>query len=327
MTHQKRYTPWGWLMSGAHADRPSAAIPDPADEFTAGALYACSTHGLIYQLQNDVVSGVSWVTWAVLGSGSNPLTTKGDLFGYDTAGNRIPVGADGQVLTADSTQALGVKWGSGIAGPTIADRLWTPAGSTTVADEFNDASLSGSFSRVDAGGGSGRATWTEGADVLSCLLAGGDASSELHAQMLSHTLAVGETLETACRIAGRPQTVDVGALVIADGTAYGAGSQIAVLLYNATGTLNVAGFYLTGYSAVSSSVGAVAVAANSPGVHLRMKRTASTTYDLSWSPDGVSWLAIVTLTSSLTPSNIGLAASTWSGSLPMVASFEYLRVF
>lgn len=44
------------------------------------------------------------------GAGSNTLTTKGDLFGYDTAATRIPVGTNTHVLTADSTQALGVKW-------------------------------------------------------------------------------------------------------------------------------------------------------------------------------------------------------------------------
>jgi len=41
---------------------------------------------------------------------SIPLTTKGDLFGYDTANARIPIGTNNQVLTADSTQALGLKW-------------------------------------------------------------------------------------------------------------------------------------------------------------------------------------------------------------------------
>lgn len=44
------------------------------------------------------------------GGGSSPLTTKGDLYGFDTADARIPVGSDNQVLTADSAQALGVKW-------------------------------------------------------------------------------------------------------------------------------------------------------------------------------------------------------------------------
>lgn len=44
------------------------------------------------------------------GGGSSPLTTKGDLYGYSTQDARIPVGADGTVLTADSNEALGVKW-------------------------------------------------------------------------------------------------------------------------------------------------------------------------------------------------------------------------
>jgi hypothetical protein len=38
------------------------------------------------------------------------VTTKGDLQGFSTVAARIPVGADTQVLTADSTQALGLKW-------------------------------------------------------------------------------------------------------------------------------------------------------------------------------------------------------------------------
>jgi hypothetical protein len=45
-------------------------------------------------------------------SGTSPLTTKGDLFGYDTGNQRIPVGADGTFLEADSTQATGIKWGT-----------------------------------------------------------------------------------------------------------------------------------------------------------------------------------------------------------------------
>lgn len=51
-----------------------------------------------------------------LEAGTLSVTTKGDLQGYDTAANRIPVGTDGYVLTADSTQALGLKWASGGAG-------------------------------------------------------------------------------------------------------------------------------------------------------------------------------------------------------------------
>ena len=44
------------------------------------------------------------------------LTTKGDILGYDTAPNRVPIGSDGQVLTADSTKALGLKWAAASGG-------------------------------------------------------------------------------------------------------------------------------------------------------------------------------------------------------------------
>jgi hypothetical protein len=47
---------------------------------------------------------------------SLPLTTKGDVLGYNTAAARIPIGTDGQVLTADSTQSLGLKWATSAAG-------------------------------------------------------------------------------------------------------------------------------------------------------------------------------------------------------------------
>lgn len=40
----------------------------------------------------------------------SPLTTKGDLLSFSTVNARLPVGTDGQVVTADSGQALGVKW-------------------------------------------------------------------------------------------------------------------------------------------------------------------------------------------------------------------------
>jgi len=51
----------------------------------------------------------------LIAGASSPLTTKGDLYGFSTVDARIPVGANGQLLQADSTQALGVKW-STIAG-------------------------------------------------------------------------------------------------------------------------------------------------------------------------------------------------------------------
>jgi hypothetical protein len=45
------------------------------------------------------------------GSGSSPLTTKGDVYTHDSsADTRLAVGNDGEVLTADSASTNGIKW-------------------------------------------------------------------------------------------------------------------------------------------------------------------------------------------------------------------------
>jgi Major tropism determinant N-terminal domain len=49
--------------------------------------------------------------WATPSSGfADPTTTKGDLIVHGSSTTRLPVGSNTYVLTADSTQALGVKW-------------------------------------------------------------------------------------------------------------------------------------------------------------------------------------------------------------------------
>ena len=50
-------------------------------------------------------------TVAIPGGASSPLTTKGDLWGYDTANARVPVGTTGYPLVADPTDAQGVAYG------------------------------------------------------------------------------------------------------------------------------------------------------------------------------------------------------------------------
>lgn len=65
----------------------------------------------------------------------SPLTTKGDILAYSTLNARLPVGANGEVLTADSTQALGVKWAAAGGGSFVAQTSATgeaqlPGGTT-----------------------------------------------------------------------------------------------------------------------------------------------------------------------------------------------------
>ena len=44
------------------------------------------------------------------------LTTKGDLHGFSDENTRIPISTNGFVLTADSAQALGLKWAAASGG-------------------------------------------------------------------------------------------------------------------------------------------------------------------------------------------------------------------
>ena len=60
-----------------------------------------------------VAAGVpSWAS----PSDQTPLTTKGDVFTFSTVDARLGVGANGTVLTADSTETTGLKWAAPAGG-------------------------------------------------------------------------------------------------------------------------------------------------------------------------------------------------------------------
>jgi hypothetical protein len=84
-----------------------------------------------------VDGGTTWGGAYVSSGFTSPLTTKGDLYGRSASADaRVPVGADGQVLTADSTNADGVSWQTPVSvGPQhvhVNNHLYNGDGSTTV---------------------------------------------------------------------------------------------------------------------------------------------------------------------------------------------------
>ena len=76
----------------------------------------------------------------------SPASTKGDLIAFDGTDNvRLPVGADGLVLQADSTQTTGLKWAAaGSSGATITNDTAT---STNVYPTFA-AATSGTLATI-----------------------------------------------------------------------------------------------------------------------------------------------------------------------------------
>jgi hypothetical protein len=66
-------------------------------QYDAGILYFVSSSSAVFYDYIQV-------------GATSPLTTKGDLYGFGTSDARIPIGTNNHVLTADSTQSLGLKW-------------------------------------------------------------------------------------------------------------------------------------------------------------------------------------------------------------------------
>ena len=61
-----------------------------------------------YVLSSTTAGARSWIPMT---SGSlSPLTTKGDLYTFSTVNTRLPIGTDGQILTANSSVPEGLSW-------------------------------------------------------------------------------------------------------------------------------------------------------------------------------------------------------------------------
>lgn len=96
----------GGVASAAQAPQILEGSGDPTGVVSAsvGSFFTDTNTGDVYSNPDGTAAG-----WVVVG-GANPMTTKGDIYGFSTLGIRIPVGANGKVLTAKSSVAAGVEW-------------------------------------------------------------------------------------------------------------------------------------------------------------------------------------------------------------------------
>ena len=89
----------------------------PASSLLAAASITAGWSGTLSVARGGTGAGTAALGFAAL----SPLTTKGDLLSFSTINDRLPVGSDTFVLTADSTQTFGMKWAAGGGGASPAN--------------------------------------------------------------------------------------------------------------------------------------------------------------------------------------------------------------
>lgn len=101
------------------------------------------SNGQVLTADSTQTTGVKWGTPASGAVATDAIwDTKGDLAaatGADAA-SKLPVGSNGQVLTADSTQATGIKWATAASGSVATDTIWDTKGDIAIATAADTAS-------------------------------------------------------------------------------------------------------------------------------------------------------------------------------------------
>ena len=183
-----------------------------------------------------------WInqTAAEAGLTAATLTTKGDLLTWDTALARLPVGADGQVLTADSGSALGVKWAAAAsAGSVATDAIWDAKGDLAVGTAADLAT------RLAVGTVDGQVLTVDAAEPTGLKWAAASAGSVATDAIwdAAGDLVYGTASDAATRLAigtvGQVLTVSSGTLPAWEDATPGSGAVATDTIWDAKGDLAV----------------------------------------------------------------------------------------
>lgn len=263
------------------------------------------------------------------------LTTKGDILTFDTASQRLGVGTDGQVLTADSAQAAGVKWADASGGGP-ADRIYVPGGTVNAYDdEFDDGSIDGDWAAVDVT--SYANSWYEPSGIkgLSGSFPAGKGTWKYAGLLKSFTgLDAPFYIETAVRLMTRVQSYPLAGLWFSDGVTVGSGAQVYAgytLGSWSSSKRNAVGWgRTTGFNARTNFGEVELQPANMQDhIFIRLAYESANTFRVYSSLDGIAWFDMSgALSYTLTPTYFGVLETTHDNSPTYAfgANFAYFRV-
>ncbi|WP_413613227.1 beta strand repeat-containing protein [Bdellovibrio sp. HCB-110] len=194
-----------------------------------GRLTAASSGGAI-SLASDVTGtlpiangGTGQTSALAAFNGLSPLTTKGDILTRDGTNNiRLPVGTNGQVLSANSAQASGLQWitptNGTVTNVTGTAPIVVATGSTTPAISISDATT-GAKGAVQVGAGIAVSSGTISADPANFPSAvpvskGGTGATSLTANRLLASNGTGSVVTTFNCAVGQMISFDATGLMI-----------------------------------------------------------------------------------------------------------------
>jgi len=270
--------------------------------------------------------------WVPTGGGSSPLTTKGDVFTYDSADARLAVGTNTHVLTADSAQSLGIKWAAPATAPTVPE--WVEYLAVRISDEtphtdddFFASDSSGDYTTQTV---SGSATWAIGRGTLACLFedqSSGDASAFLKSIT---SASAPMTIETRMTFHAPNADNPAAGISFSNGTATTSDhAGIEVVTQGAGSPLirNIEGTWTAYQNSVTN------IWANPPNglfqIYMRVIWESANTFSGAISFNGSQWFdrGAGTFSQTMTPTHFGFWVTAETEATPHQVVFDYLRVY
>lgn len=188
------------------------------------------------------------------------------------------------------------------------------------ADDVLWLSDIGDFTEVDP---TGTTTWTERAGLASAKFAG-QSNADLGALLKAHTFVVGDEFATRLRFLGEDTNHTMVGLAFTDGV-IATSNVVAGIAYNGDGTAKVSDWHgtLTNLATAVAVHDGLQTLQWSDGVYVKLIYSAANSFEIQWSPDGVSWsnFGTAAFAKTMTPTHFGPVVSRFGGAGDGLGSF------